>query len=69
MQAALREASSCGFVRIELTVRADNARAISLYEKFGFAREGECRDAIFFDGRYEDLIMMANVDRSRAPPD
>jgi ribosomal protein S18 acetylase RimI-like enzyme len=69
MQAALREASSRGFVRIELTVRADNARAISLYEKFGFAREGECRDAIFFDGRYEELIMMANVDRSRAPPD
>jgi ribosomal protein S18 acetylase RimI-like enzyme len=66
MQAVLREASSRGFVRIELTVRADNAPAISLYERFGFTREGECGDAIFFDGRYEDLIMMANIDRSRA---
>ena len=65
MRAALHEAVSRGFVRIELTVRAENARAISLYKRFGFAREGECRDAIIVDGKYEDLIMMANVDRSR----
>jgi RimJ/RimL family protein N-acetyltransferase len=66
MRAALQEASSRGFVRIELTVRAGNARAVALYEKFDFKREGVCRDAIFIDGRYEDLIVMANVDRSRA---
>jgi RimJ/RimL family protein N-acetyltransferase len=66
MQAALREASGRGFVRVELTVRAQNERAIALYEKFGFEREGICRDALFVDGRYEDLIVMANVDRSRA---
>jgi RimJ/RimL family protein N-acetyltransferase len=66
MQAALQEAATRGYVRVELTVRADNARAISLYRKCGFAREGECRDAVFAGGKYEDLIMMANVDRSRA---
>jgi RimJ/RimL family protein N-acetyltransferase len=66
MQAALREASGCGFVRVELTVRAENARAIALYEKFGFKREGVCRDAVFVDGHYEDLIVMANIDRSRS---
>lgn len=65
MQAALDEARK-RYVRIELTVRAQNAPAIALYEKFGFQREGICRDAIFVDGRYEDLIVMANVDRSRA---
>jgi ribosomal protein S18 acetylase RimI-like enzyme len=65
MQAALQGARRRGYARIELTVRAGNARAIALYEKLGFGREGLCRDAIFVDGRYEDLIIMANVDRSR----
>jgi ribosomal protein S18 acetylase RimI-like enzyme len=65
MQAALEEGRK-RYVRIELTVRAENARAIALYKKFGFEREGICRDAIFVDGRYEDLVIMANVDRSRA---
>ena len=65
IHAALEEGCK-RYVRIELTVRAENARAIALYEKFGFEREGICRDAIFVDGRYEDLIIMANVDRSRA---
>ena len=64
--AVLQEGFSRGFVRIELTVRADNARAIALYEKFGFEREGTCRDAIFVDGHYGNLFVMAIVDRSRA---
>jgi ribosomal protein S18 acetylase RimI-like enzyme len=68
MLAALQTAQQHGYVRVELTVRADNARAITLYEKFGLKREGVCRDAIFVDGRYEDLIMMAIVDRSCAMP-
>jgi RimJ/RimL family protein N-acetyltransferase len=68
MHAALQGAQQRGYVRIELTVRAENARAVALYEQFGFEKEGVCRDAILFDGRYEDLIMMANIDRSRAQP-
>jgi RimJ/RimL family protein N-acetyltransferase len=68
LHAALQAAQQRGYVRIELTVRAENARAVALYEKFGFEKEGVCRDAILVDGRYEDLIMMANIDRSRAQP-
>jgi RimJ/RimL family protein N-acetyltransferase len=64
LRAALEEACK-QYTRIELTVRAGNTRAIALYERFGFAHEGVCRDAILVDGRYEDLIVMANVDRSR----
>jgi ribosomal protein S18 acetylase RimI-like enzyme len=33
---ALREARRFGFIRIELTVHADNESAIRLYDKFGF---------------------------------
>ena len=64
LRAALEEGCK-QYTRIELTVRAGNTRAIALYETFGFAHEGVCRDAILVDGRYEDLIVMANVDRSR----
>ena len=68
MHAALQLAQRRGYVRIELTVRPENSRAIALYQKFGFENEGICRDAILVAGRYEDLIMMANIDRSRALP-
>jgi len=54
------------YVRVELTVRAANTRAIALYEKLGLQREGVCGDAVFVDGRYEDLIMMAIIDRPPA---
>jgi RimJ/RimL family protein N-acetyltransferase len=66
VQAVLDEARSAGFVRIELDVHADNARAIALYERIGFVREGVARDAVFVDGEYRDAIAMAMVDRGNA---
>jgi len=42
-------------------VHANNPRAISLYEKVGFAREGIQRDAICIDGEYCDSINMALI--------
>ena len=39
-----------GLTRIELTVYADNARAIGLYEKHGFEREGLHRQFALRDG-------------------
>src|SRR5262245_24026581 len=45
--------------RVELDVLAENARAIRCYEKVGFRREGTRRGAIFRDGRYQDLHVMA----------
>ena len=47
--------------RIELSVFADNERAIRLYERFGFEREGIMRAYAFRDGRYADGLMMARL--------
>jgi RimJ/RimL family protein N-acetyltransferase len=66
IQAALAQAWAARFVRVELDVHTDNARAIALYEKVGFVREGVARDAVFIDGEYRDAINMAIVDRANA---
>jgi RimJ/RimL family protein N-acetyltransferase len=59
MERTLQEARKVGLVRVELNVHADNARAIALYERFGFVREGVARDAVCIDGQYIDTIGMA----------
>ncbi len=63
----LDEAFAKRFVRIELSVRADNLDAMRLYEKVGFVVEGVLSDAVFVDGEYHDAIAMALVDRTRLP--
>ncbi|WP_027166797.1 GNAT family protein [Mesorhizobium sp. WSM3224] len=63
IDATLTQARKAGFVRVELSVHSDNARAISLYDKVGFVREGVQRDAVYIDGEYRDAIMMAIVER------
>jgi RimJ/RimL family protein N-acetyltransferase len=40
--------------KINLRVRTDNDRAISLYERKGFVNEGTIRREIFIDGQYFD---------------
>ena len=60
---AIIEAHRVGLVRIELTVHADNHRAIALYERIGFKKEGVMRDALCIDGRYKDSILMAFLNR------
>jgi putative acetyltransferase len=47
--------------RLELSVFADNARAISLYERFGFEREGLCRAYAWRGGDYVDALSMARL--------
>ncbi len=59
---ALTRAFATGFVRVELSVRADNQRAVQLYEKVGFVREGLLRDAVFVDGEFHNTIAMALID-------
>jgi ribosomal protein S18 acetylase RimI-like enzyme len=59
LRATLARARERGFTRVELTVRADNRRAIGLYRKFGFVREGVKRSAFRVAGRYYDLYSMA----------
>jgi RimJ/RimL family protein N-acetyltransferase len=45
--------------RIELEVFLFNERAIHVYEKIGFRREGIKRDGGFFNHKYYDLITMS----------
>lgn len=46
-------------LRIELTVFADNARAIALYERFGFEHEGRHKGYALRNGQYSDVLCMA----------
>ena len=67
IQRTLDEAFANDFVRIELSVRADNLNAMRLYEKVGFVVEGVLRDAMLVDNEYHDAIAMALIDRTRSP--
>lgn len=65
--------------RIDLTVFADNTRAIRAYERAGFRLEGRAREAYFRGGRYVDALQyavlrsewerrdVANAEDARAP--
>jgi putative acetyltransferase len=55
-----------GLLRIELTVYVDNARAIALYERFGFEIEGRFRGYAMRDGQLVDAFAMARI--HPAPP-
>ncbi|TWB18260.1 acetyltransferase (GNAT) family protein [Rhizobium sp. ERR 1071] len=59
LEATLRAARDAEIECIELSVHADNDRAIALYEKVGFVREGLARNSVRIDGRYKDAIHMA----------
>ena len=50
-----------GVLRIELTVHADNDRAVALYRSFGFEEEGRHRAYAIRDGRYIDAFFMARL--------
>lgn len=54
-------ARSKGLHRLELTVDVDNRRAISLYEKCGFEREGVKRRSRRLEGRYSDELYMSKL--------
>jgi putative acetyltransferase len=47
--------------RLELNVYVDNTRAIALYERFGFAREGLQRAYAWRNGAYVDSLAMARL--------
>jgi len=61
LTACLAKARSKSISRIELEVRADNAAAIRLYQKFGFVHEARKRNAMKFDGRYYDSVQMSLI--------
>lgn len=61
---------SLGLNRVYLYCPAYNERALGMYEKVGFKREGRFRQDIFMDGQYHDSIWMAILkeDYGRARP-
>ncbi|AEH48046.1 GNAT family N-acetyltransferase [Parageobacillus thermoglucosidasius] len=56
-----RWARTKGIHRLELTVVADNQRAISLYRKMGFEQEGIKRHSLLINGKYVDEYYMAKL--------
>ncbi|MFQ5745385.1 MAG: GNAT family N-acetyltransferase, partial [Acidobacteriota bacterium] len=52
-------AHAAGLTRLELEVLASNEKAIVLYERSGFVREGRKRDARILNNRAEDILCMA----------
>lgn len=45
--------------RVELSVLEKNERAIRLYEKIGFKKEGIKREAVYKNGQFVNMILMA----------
>jgi len=62
MQAAVDLADNwLNLRRLQLDVFTDNAPAIRLYEKFGFAVEGTLVDFAFREGQFVDVYLMARL--------
>ena len=54
-------AAAAGMHRIELEVFASNTRAVHVFEKAGFVREGLKRRARLLDGVGDDVVCMARL--------
>lgn len=54
-------ADATGFLRIELSVHADNPGALALYRRFGFVEEGRKRRARIKSSLPVDVILMARL--------
>jgi ribosomal protein S18 acetylase RimI-like enzyme len=59
MDACLPLARNAGIEKAELEVYADNLAAIRLYRSFGFSEEGTKKRGRKFEGRYQDILLMA----------
>jgi len=61
LHALLDKARSNGLVRVECQVSAANSRAIRLYERLGFVREGLKRKAFCDAGEFFDMVVMGRL--------
>ena len=61
LEEATRWAAARGLRRIELNVMARNHRAIALYERAGFVREGRRAACLLIDGQFRDELYMALI--------
>lgn len=58
MEALIELAKEASLKNIELSVHAENERAIALYRRFGFEEIGRHRGKMYVDGEYYDEILM-----------
>jgi putative acetyltransferase len=63
MKEIIAYCTSQGFIRIELSARIDNEKAVKLYESVGFQKEGVLKKYGFFqkENRYIDEVLMAYI--------
>lgn len=61
MEIALDWSVAQDLVRLELSVFANNERALALYRKFGFVEEGRRRAKYLIDGVYVDEVVMGRL--------
>jgi len=61
VEACIGEARDAGLEMLTLTVTAENAGAVRLYERHGFASYGTLRRALKVGGRYHDKLHMVLV--------
>lgn len=61
LESTIQVAIQKGFKKVELEVRASNARAIHLYKKLGFLEEKRVENGLCIDGVNEDVIQMAKA--------
>ncbi|WP_129407865.1 GNAT family N-acetyltransferase [Marinitoga lauensis] len=47
--------------RLELEVFSNNSKAMSLYEKLGFIKEGKRKEAAYIDKEYYDIVFMGII--------
>ena len=59
VEAVLAWAAARGIEKITLSVRSNNRRALSLYQKYGFVEEGRRRDYIKTPAGYEDECLLS----------
>jgi hypothetical protein len=58
---------ACGLLRVILGVYDFNPRAQRVYEKYGFSHEGRLRDALRWEGKWRDELLMAILSSDPRP--
>jgi putative acetyltransferase len=54
-----------GLMKVTLEVFSENKKAINVYEKCGFTKEGLLTNHYFFRGRFYDVVLMSYTNKKR----